>query len=449
MNEKTIRNALTSPWFYISITYFLFLYSVFPNLINPELDGDAATRFLAAPQLIHYNQYREWLPYIQIWGALVVFFQLPFVTLYIFPLLHLLIFLFFAVKIFHQYGNFTFFNRFIFQIIIFLFLFIPVIHRLSYQPYQEIPYLAVMAGIVYFTLRHHYPWQLWFVGMFVREQVWIYWACWLVSQLYIKRTRIFSHPATYIISAVPFFWAFITSRSIIPIVSKSEISFQFEVLMKRIYDLFELIIRYQYQYIFICLILSMLLCFCVRNHFTYQIKSIMFASILSVFVTASYIIVTNPYSVTPFNPRPLMPFLFLVPLWCFCLSLKNLPLFQLRSLLICLFIPALLFSSDLGFITRPLNLQQHPFYRDAEKIIQENKQSKNTFCFSGLDHWQEFMKYIVGTFKYEQFYEVQNGADTYSCNIIFKKSNTALQQQGLTLPNGTVLSKSNFVRTTH
>ena len=73
--------------------------------MNPELDGDAATRFLGAPHLIGFNAFRDWLPYIQLWGAVVVFFQLPSAMLYAFSIVHRLIFLFFAVKILHRYGN--------------------------------------------------------------------------------------------------------------------------------------------------------------------------------------------------------------------------------------------------------------------------------------------------------------------------------------------------------
>lgn len=422
--------------------FCVILFLNFDALVNPQFGGDAATRLDQADTLIIANPWRAYLPWVQTHVFLLWKLHAP---LWAYPAISAFYVLVFLIAINRTYRTVSGDRRIasapslVFSLAMFLFLSIAHLRFLSFDIYQEIPCLAVLALVFMREAEGKPSWLFWFVGMLVREYVWVFWACYLVLIARRRRITTRSFSAITLISLIPIVWRVWFGAITLPgplVDGKYDIGLATVV---NVLDRLDTIMRVQKIWPLVTLTAGA----AVLNLF-FQIgsqrpsRAATFLNVFSTaaFITMAYIVLIDPQRVTPHNPRQVFPVLMAVPYAILYLISKSrdvsrpLRLLGCAVMIGCLILPAS-FSGRLP--TNP----RLAFYGEISESADKSEKEGRPVCVSGLDYWEQYMRFLVGPLRHARrvFLRAQPPPDG-ACSLVIGQAEDGYRRlSSVTLPD--------------
>ncbi|MFH0772939.1 MAG: hypothetical protein V1922_01360 [bacterium] len=263
--------------------------------------------------------------------------------------------------------------------------------------------------MLYFQKNKILIYTTWIVALLTREYFWIYY----IIFGFIDRKKIISKINNilwyFLLLLIPLFWTLYTKQSVIIGFNSNTASITIPIILQRAN---RLILITQNEGLIPSTIAVMIVSILLLKDLIYKKykislfeKNYLLFGFFSLIIIYLYIIVKDPWSATPYNPRMLFPLIILLPAY-YLISFKYV---LTKPNLIKYFLIMTLFFSLLIHIHFPpvnnLKAKRSPFFRDINTMLTLAKKTDKNIPLKigvvGIDYWNEYVLLFVGPFLYE------------------------------------------------
>lgn len=409
--------------FFLSVVFYLF--HLYPTLVNPFFPGDSGIRLDQADRLIPYSGPRVWLPFLQSHIFLLYHLHVPLSLYFLIPAIYFVIFLFLINFIGIKFLGKTIVSVLFLTTFLFALTNNWLIIWLATQLMQEAPTFAFLPLLLYAYISRNIP-LLFFltsVSLLTREYFWVIFV--VLGILPYLSGKVRPLPRIYwLFCGIPILWLIATNQPLWLANALPHPEITIPILFNRLQALGNVLDTSHLIPVYFVLVFGMAMTFLSKNAKSSLSDTFITLSFLSLGGISLYIILADPWQITPGNPRSIFPFFLFLPYLLIAL---------LNKLSILLRLPRTIFSILLllsvvpifDFPPRnPLSIQKEPYYEIVSTTVSSYASSyRDTEKFSvgivGIDQWNTYTQYLVGPLLYYDRHYLQEFDNPGNYPLIF------------------------------